>query len=511
MQKITSFLKKNSVWPYVIFAVLVVLSYINALNAPFLIDDKAGIRENPAVGQLSSVYKYPVSAFRYLILYISYTLGHYTPAAYRIFNILFHYGTVASIYLVVTRLINRRVAFLAAAIFAVHPLLTESVTWISAVPYPQYAFFFLLTLYAYLRGEKSKNWTYASYGLFLLSMLSSEKAVALPPILVCLELAKGNFKKNWKRIIPFAVITTIVAAFLLLSVSARVESFKKNYYINPQFYNPVEHVPYATTFYAQLFLFPKNLTIYHSELSISIQEFLLRWLVFIVAIVSMVITYSKNRQIFFWISFYFIALAPSLIPLNIVWVVAERYAYLGIVALTVLVGIIFDKCLNNKFLQTATYSIITLLLLVLMGLTILRNLDWLSAENLWTSTVATSPHSSNAHNNMGDVYAQRNDYESAAREFKRATELQPGDADPRHNLGIAMTILRRYPEAIDAYLGALQIEPTLYKTNQNLGVVYYTVKMYPEAEEYLTRALKYGPPNPAITKLLQEVRSLKGN
>nr|MBP6045430.1 tetratricopeptide repeat protein [Candidatus Woesebacteria bacterium] len=166
--------------------------------------------------------------------------------------------------------------------------------------------------------------------------------------------------------------------------------------------------------------------------------------------------------------------------------------------------------LQKKMLQTAMYSLITLLIVVLLGLTILRNMDWMSSENLGTSTVASSPHSSNAHNNMGDVYAQRKDYINAAREFKRAIELQPGDADPRHNLGIALTILRRYPEAADAYLGALQIEPTLYKTNQNLGVVYYTLKMYPEAEEYLSRALKYGPPNPAITKLLQDVRNLQG-
>ena len=133
---------------------------------------------------------------------------------------------------------------------------------------------------------------------------------------------------------------------------------------------------------------------------------------------------------------------------------------------------LLNKALQYKQVQTASYAVVTLIVLVLMGLTILRNVDWLSAENLWTSTIAASPHSSNAHNNMGDVYAQRQDYVNAAREFQRAIELQPGDADPRHNLGIALTILRKYPEAAAAYLGALQIEPTLYKTNQNLGVVY---------------------------------------
>ena len=285
MEKITSFLKKNTVWPYIIFAVLILISYANAFNAPFLIDDKAGIKDNPAVGQFSSIYKYPVSAFRYLILNISYSLGQYEPFAYRIFNILFHFGTVASLYLVAKRLINKNVAFLAGVIFAVHPLLTESVTWISAVTYPQYAFFFMASLYFYIRASEDRKWTVASYVFFLLAMLSSEKAVSLPPVLVFLELSQGTFKKNWKRIIPYAVITAAIGGFLLTTVGSRIQSFQKDYYISPQFYNPIEHIPYATTFYAQLFAFPKNLTVYHSELSISIQEFLLRWLAFILSLI----------------------------------------------------------------------------------------------------------------------------------------------------------------------------------------------------------------------------------
>lgn len=510
MQFFNKLFFKNRYSPYFIFAGLILIAYWNVINAPFLIDDKAGIAENPAVGKFSSIYQYPVSAFRYLVLYISFQIGHYEPFAYRVFNLLFHFGTVSMLYLVTKRLLNRNVALLAGVIFAIHPLLTESVTWISAVTYPQYAFFFMASLYAYMRASDNKRWAAASYVLFLLAMLSSEKAVSLPPVLVFLELSQGTLKKNWKRIVPYAVIMVVMAGFLLTTVGSRIQSFQKNYYIRPQFYNPVEHIPYATTFYAQLFVLPKDLSVYHSELSISIQEFLLRWLVFIIFIVSTITFYSKNPKVFFWLSFFIIAIAPTLVPLNIVWVVAERYAYLSIAGLAVISSIILNLLLKKKMLQTAMYSLITLLIVVLLGLTILRNMDWMSSENLWTSTVASSPHSSNAHNNMGDIYAQRKDYINAAREFKRAIELQPGDADPRHNLGIALTILRRYPEAADAYLGALQIEPTLYKTNQNLGVVYYTLKLYPEAEEYLSRALKYGPPNPAITKLLQDVRNLQG-
>jgi len=204
--------------------------------------------------------------------------------------------------------------------------------------------------------------------------------------------------------------------------------------------------------------------------------------------------------------FYFIAVSPTLIPFNIVWVVAERYVYLGTAGVLVVVAMGLVKLLEKKKLQTVSYAVVMVIILMLMGRTIVRNADWRSDDNLWISTVAVSPNSSNAHNNMGDVYTRRNDYTNAAIEFQRAVELQPGDADPRHNLGIAYTIMRRYPEAIEAYQGALSIDPTLYNTHQNLAVVYYTLKNYKEAEDHLVRALQYGPANPVLSNMLKEVK-----
>lgn len=496
--------KRTLPWlPYVVFGVLIILCYAIVLNAPFLIDDKAGIAKNPAVGKLSSVYKYPVSALRYFILYISYTFGGLNPAAYRVMNILFHFGTVSALYLVVKRLVNQRVALLSAVLFAVHPIATESVTWISAVTYPQYAFFSLLTIYAYVRGKEHRAWTRWSYLFFALALLSSEKAVAVPAILGLIEITYFSFKKNWKQLIPYAVIGGLMALLALSTLSARVQSFQNDYYIRPQYYNPIEHVPYSLTFYSQLVLFPDKLSIYQSELSITIWEFLTRWAAFIVLIVVMISSYAKKKHLFFWLGFFILATAPSLIPLNIVWVVAERYAYLGAAGLIVALSYLLTLALDRKATQTALYTLVFFLVIVLSGRTIVRNMDWTSATNLWTATVQTSPHSSNAHNNLGDVFAQRKDYTNAALEFQRAIELQPGDADPRHNLGIVLTLLGRYDEAIEAYRGALAINPNMVNANQNLGVIYSTKNKQKEALYYLQRAVDLGVRNPSVLKLLE--------
>lgn len=496
--------KKVQHWlPYLVFACLILVAYAIVLNAPFLIDDKAGIAKNPNVGKLSSVYKFPVSALRYFILYISYVFGGLHPAAYRLMNILFHFGTVSALYLVVKKLINQRVAFISAVLFAIHPIATESVTWISAVTYPQYAFFSLMTIYAYIRGKERNIWTRWSYVFFSLALLSSEKAVAVPAILVLIEATYFSLKKNWKELIPYMIIGGLMALLALSTLSARIQSFQNDYYIRPQFYNPIEHIPYSLTFYAQLILFPDRLSIYQSELSITIWEFLIRWAFFIALIVTLISSYAKKKHLFFWLGFYILATAPSLLPLNIVWVVAERYAYLGSAGLIVAFSYILTAALDRKKTQTVFYTLLFFLVIVLTGRTLVRNMDWTSAANLWSATVLTSPHSSNAHNNMGDVYAQQKDYKNAAIEFQKAIELQPGDADPRHNLGIVMTIMGRYDEAIEAYRGALAISPNMINANQNLGVIYSIQNKHKEAQYYLQRAVNLGMRNPNVLKLLE--------
>ncbi len=502
--------KYSLVLSFLLFVFVIIIGYGNVLNAPFIIDDKAGIVDSQEIGKFSDLVSRPVLIFAKLPFFIAYNIGGLSPIVFRLFNLAFYTGSVLCLFLIVRRLFNFRQAFFTSLLFAVHPIFIESVTWISAVSYPQYSFFILLTILSYLYGQKSKKWYLASVIFALLSILSSEKAVSLPPILVLLEWVFFSLKKNWKRLIPHVIIVVAIACIYLLNVGGRIQAFQKDYYIAKQYYNPVEHVPYAVTYYAQLLFFPKDLTIYHSELSITIVEFMLRWLFFIIFIVSIVAAYKKSKAYFFWSLFYLIGLAPTLIPLNIVWVVAERYAYFGSIGVMALMGYGITKLSEVKKLQTVFIALTTVVVVALVGRTIIRNADWLSPEALWTSTIQVSPSSSNAHNNMGDVYARRNDYVNAAKEFQIATELQPGDADPRHNLGIALTILKKYPEAIDAYLSALQISPTLYKTHQNLGVVYYTMKKYPEAVDHLSKALQYGPPNPAISKLLIEVRSLMG-
>lgn len=512
LQALFAKIKKNrwNIGPPLLFLLLIIVGYATAFNAPFLVDDKATILNNSDIGSLTHLFSSPVAVFVYLPNFISYKIGGLTPIYYRIFNLLFHFGTATMLYFIVKQLFNPRAALITSILFSIHPILIESVTWISALPYVKYSFFLMFTLLAYIYGKQSKKWYWISIVSALLAILSSEKAVVLPAVIILLECTFFSLKQNWKKIMPHVFVVGSIAFTYVLNIGARIDSFQKDYYISKQFYNPVEHLPYAITYYLQLIFFPKDLTIYHSELSISITEFLIRWLIFIVFVVSLIIFRKKSKAFFFWSSFFVIAISPTLLPLNIVWVVAERYVYLGTVGVIAVFGYGISKLIDMKKYQTITYAVLALIVVTLLGRTIVRNGDWISDVNLWSATIAVSPHSSNAHNNMGDVYANRGDYKNAALEFQRAIELQPGDADPRHNLGIALTILKRYPEAVAAYEGALSIDSTLYKSHQNLGLVYYSLKNYEKAEEHLAKALQFGPPNSTLTDLLKEVRELIG-
>ncbi len=511
--KLLQLFQKNKHISYLVLGLITLLVFVcygGALNAPFIIDDTAGIVNNPNIGKFSWLLATPQAFFANLTFYLAYKIGGLSPIVFRMFNIAFHIGAVFTLYLIIKRLFSLRQAIFTSVLFAIHPIFTESVTWISAMSYPKYSFFFLLTILSYIYGQKNKRWYVASIVFALLSILSSEKAVALPPVLFLLEWVFFSVKNNWKRFVPHTIIIIAIASIYLMGIGARSAAFQKDYYITKQFYNPIEHVPYAVTYYLQLIFFPKDLTVYHSELSITMTEFMIRWAFFIVFIVSIAMTYKKSKSYFFWALFFLITLAPSLIPLNIVWIVAERYVYLGAVGVMALLGYGITKLSEIKKFQTVFIALFTAIILSLIGRTIIRNVDWLSPAALWTSTIQVSPSSSNAHNNMGDVYANRKDWVNAAKEFQAAIVLQPGDADPRHNLGITLTMMGKYEAAVEAYSGALQISPTLYKTHQNLGFVFHKLQNYPEAEYHLVKALEFGPPNPTISEFLKEIRSLMG-
>jgi hypothetical protein len=193
----TNFIFAN--WFQLLFlTILIAIAYQSILNFAFVIDDIGAVDAYRKFSDLIPFFKSPAESVRSLMYLIMYNLGNGAPWPFHLVSLLFHIWNVFLIYLIISKMINKDVAFITSIIAAVHPIFVESVTWISGSPYVQYSFFCLLSLYFFMHGENNarhdstrrgrisarnssfnKMMYVSSFISFVMATLLSEKAIVL--------------------------------------------------------------------------------------------------------------------------------------------------------------------------------------------------------------------------------------------------------------------------------------------------------------------------------------------
>lgn len=474
IQDLTAFIKTHK-FVLIFLTSLVLITYFNSLNNAFVSDDIADIAKNPKLGSFSYVTSHSFGFIRPLLYFLAFKIGGSTPAFFRSINLFFHLGSVILLYVIVRRLHNSSVAILSSAIFAVHPGFGEAIVWISGGSYPQATFFLLLSFLFYLLQKKGVIYYLSSLIFFYFSFISQMVVVVFPAALVIYELSFSNLKQNFKKIVPFAFLSVVLFLFPLFQVSERVHTLETVHYQQIGIENPLLIIPIAISSYLQLIFWPKDLTLYHSELSLSNLGFVFSWLLVVSFLIILIFSFLKDKKIFFWSSLFILALLPTLVTasFHLTWIVAERYLYLPSVgAVTATVAALF-KTTHSKKAQIILISILSLIILGLSIRTIVRNIDWQSEDNLWIATGKTSPSSPNTWNNLGDVYGRRGDKQKAAQAFIKAIELKPNYADAYHNLGNTYAEMGEKEKALESYKHAASQSPILWQSYQNMAAIYF--------------------------------------
>jgi len=490
-----------------LLAGLVFVTYVNSLGNDFVSDDLPAFPNNPDLANFGNVTSSVAGAAIRIFYYFAYKISGLYPLLFRLPNLLFHFGSTVLAFLILSFLTKRPVALIAAALFAVHPILSESVTWISGGIYAYYSFLFLLSFAAYILADQNRKYYYVSLVALLLSISISEKATVLAPIFVLYELAFGNLKRNWKKIWPYFAISFALGLLVVGRVGERVNSLQSSYYLEPGYDNIFIKIPTAVASYLWLIIWPQKLTLYHTEMSFTQFQFGLAVLVFVLYLAAIVWGWRKNKMVFFWLSFFLIPLAPTLTPLRVAWVVAERYAYLGTLGVLVVIAWLFYKAASYEKLKIPVYTFLTILILALSARTIVRNIDWKNEDNLWPATVKTSPSGPNIHNNMGDVYGRQKNFKKAAEEFKKAIEINPKYADAYHNLANTYQQMDMLPEAVENYQKALEINPMLWQSHQNMAFIYYKQGRPDQAGAEIKKALEINPNDPTLRQNIQQIEN----
>ncbi len=498
-------IKEHGLW-LAILMLMTAIAYHNGFSGEFISDDTS-LLVDKNLGDLQYILfnrPFPVLG---LMRYFSFRLGGLQPFSFHLVNIFIHLANVYLVYLLINFLSakNRKLAFFTASLFAVHPILTEAVTWISGASYLLYTLFLLgslLMFIAYTLYKRSLKYYLGSLTLFLLAMLSSLKAAIFPLILIMYYLVYLPKKKGWRLLIPYGLITIVSVLFSVTSdIGSRLQEAQIGqgaHFIN-LFLPPV-----SLATYLRLFIWPDRLTLHHVDPVITWHYIMSFVLLFCIA-GMVVVFWKKNKQLFFWSMFFLISLSLVFTPFPLASFVAERYVYLGSIGIFYLFARLL--ILIGKKLRTDSISLIffIFIMMLLTARTIERNDDWKTKKSFWSSTIATSAFSYQAHNNYGLILLDEGKKQEAVSEFGKTVLLKPDYAEGHQNLGYAHQLLGRLAEALDEYRTALDLyqkttgpKPNLGKLYQNLGGLYLSINQYDDALPYAQKALELDSHNPDL-------------
>lgn len=479
---------------------LTVLAYANSLDNAFVSDDIGGILQNPNLGNIwLSLKSLNVLGLWYALLF--HFFGR-TPWPFHLLNLVLHLGTTLMVYLVLKALtIPEDLSRWATLLFALHPVHTEAVTWISGGGYPSYSFLFLLSFWLFIRAhqeKKKRTWLlFFSWCLYFLALRVRIWALPLPAVYFLYErliLRKSWRDLNWGfyAVLGATLLGEVAFYFLTGQAQTRIASvaLKSN---GKVLNNPLISIPHSLTQFLKLLFWPLNLTLYHEGDILTPSYIWIARLVAVLFLVVLPIVFRKQRWVIFFWAFFLLSVLIALSPVQISWLVAERYLYLGSLSFVVLVSFLLswlaDK-LRSRYLALGLLSVI----LILYGLrTWIRNNDWQTRASLWFATAKVSPRSPKVHNNLGDIYGGWGKIDKAIEEFEEARRLQPRYADATHNLANAYFKKGDFKKAQEYFLEALSYNPNLYQSYYALGVIAYKNQQIEEAREYFRKALKINP------------------
>lgn len=481
-------------WKFILLVVLIsVLAYINMLNGDFVSDDYGSITDNPNVGNFKVMVASGNSMYisNYIIVKL---FGTGSPFVYHVVSLFFYAVLLALVYVFLYKMTNRpMISKVATLLFCLHPIHSECVSWISGRIYIILAIYTLSAILVFMKYFESDKLKYILYtNLFFVLAFLTDKPRAFSIWILILLYVWFQGKKRKLNITKLLIVEFIALAplfiFSLSSILSRVDNVNSGYNGDGSLvYNPILQYPLSMSKYLQLLFFPIDLTLYHTMyvfpgwLNVGITLSYLALLIYYLV--------KKNKLAFFGLAFIFLATAPSMAPIKVAWLNAERYIFLGSLGYCIFLSYLYTKIsFNLKILKP--FILISILILYFLRI-FNRNIDWSTNHLLWVNTVQVSPNSHNAWNNIGDDYDKQNDYPNAVKGFSMSIAYKNNYADAYHNRGNVFIKMNRLDLAREDYMTALKISPSIFHSSFALAHISFVEKNYLDSLTHLENVLAY--------------------
>lgn len=499
------------------------LAYRDSLRNPFLFDDLPAIVQNESIRALSPITR-PLRPPRdttvagrpipNLTLALNHARSGLDPYGYRLFNVAVHVGAGLLMFGLARRTLRfpsmadrfsparaDGIAFALALLWTVHPIQTESVTYLCQRVESVMGFFFLATFYCFARAAVSPRplpWTVATILASALGMGSKEVMVTAPPLLLLYdfaflgngggEKARGDAPRSdgsagrlpWnpfrciaplratflrRRILHGGVWATLLVLFALVVTSPRGESAGFGM-TGARRVGAVEYAltqPAVVLHYLRLSLWPDPLVLDYWWRPFGTLARIVPPLLALLAILAASIAlFRRSRALGFWALWFFVILAPTSSIVPIMDLAFEHRLYLslaGPIALAVVGADFLLRRFAGRSAGALGFVATLAVAAIYGGLTVRRNRDYASAETMYRDIAEKAPGNARAWSNLGSELLEADRYEEAKAALERSLAADPTYVGAWTNLSSVLVGMGDVEAARAAALRAVELAP----------------------------------------------------
>jgi Tfp pilus assembly protein PilF len=530
------------------------LVYANGLHNEFVFDDQFTVTQNEAVRtfDFAGIFRKWYRPMRDLSLALDYWMWGLNPLGFRLTNVLIHSLNSCLVFLLALKVARDvRAALLAALIFAVHPVQTDAVTYISGRRDVLFTLFYLASLYSFIRFREERQWRWALGSLmgFALSLLTKEMAATLPAILFLWDFFirwEPNAEEplwrqlkrrawdvvndhRWLFVTSGVLLIGFVAVSFIQGHGFGSPRARKLDYWGGSVWSNFLTVLTVHAHYLKLLVWPVELIASYQG-AFPIAHSLTEWRVVASFILLsglfglMVFCLQRDRIISLAPAFYFITLLPvsHIIPHH--ELLAEHYLYLPMFGFALLLGRVLIRLSQvSREWSWSVYASAVLIIMAFSARAVARNQDWTNSYTLWQATYQSAPTSLRAAYNMGVEHLSRKEIAQAIICLERAIDLDPFHLHAHNNLSVAYLAQGKPEQALPVLRAALQIQlsprerpaqrawkkiyPTIYR---NVARCYLELGQPEQALPEVERAMSLDFDNAANVSLLAQVYEALG-
>ena len=501
--------------PWLLALVLVVITFVAyqpAWHAGFIWDDDDHLTANPAVAASNGLQiiwsSLAVSRYYPLTLtsfWVERQLWGLNPLPYHLVNVGLHATNAVLIFFLLRRL-RVRAAWLAAALWALHPVNVESVAWITELKNTQSGLFFFLTVLCFLRFESNtrRRWYILTLVCGLAALVSKPSTVVLPvALLLCVWWERGSWRRaDILRVTPFFIMALAMSALTVIEQRGQIQSERTAEW-SLGMATRLVIAGKAVWFYASKVLWPARLAFVYPLWKPDAAS-LLSWLPVAGLATGGALMWrwrqrSWARAGLFGCGFFVVSLLPVLGFFDVFYFrysyVADHFQYLacvGLIALVVAAGATASQRASQRGRDLGTLA--GAIVLLTLGLcTWWQSRIYHDSETLWADTLTKNPQCWMAHNNLGATLVSLGRLQEAQEHYEQSLQINSKNTEAYNNLGNVFLQEGKISDAIGCYEQALRIKPDFAGADCNLGNVLLHEDKISDAIGHYEHALRSKP------------------